>query len=114
MELREYDKGLSPFDNEQIEYLHKVSMFRQITVIKRQLIKLGFIYQLSLYGVMQNKETKAVSYRRIDVLIDEPVTHEIFTRIYDFFQVIKPPAKYSIWAYSDETKQLKEVEFFGN
>lgn len=102
----------APFNDVDLKGMFPPSMYRQITDTKRKLIKLGFEHQLAMYGVLTNKETEESKYKRIDVLIDTPITLEIFTRIYDFINFIKSPAHYSIWAYSDETKQLKEVIFF--
>lgn len=89
------------------------TMLSKIRAIKRKYIKLGFVHQIALYGVLKNNETKAETYRRIDIMLNAPLTHESFTRIYDFFNYIKPPAKYSIWIYGDEDKEIGEVWFVG-
>lgn len=97
----------------ELGYLERLSMHREIQIAKRSLVKLGFTHQLALYGVIHDDETDKDRYTRIDVLLDAPLTHEIFIRIYDFMALLKPPTKYSIWAYSDETKEIVEVKYFG-
>lgn len=96
-------------DPNELEHLRKVSMLEQVQTVKRKYVKLGFVHQLALYGLLYNKETDKETYRRIDVMLNEPITQDAFTRIYDFFQVIKPPAPYSIWIYGNEEKEIAEV-----
>lgn len=95
------------------EQLHKLSMLEAVQQVKRQYIKLGFEHQLALYGVLYDNEEDRHTYRRIDILLDTPLTHEMFYRIYDFFRVIKPPPRYSIWIYGEEDKEIAEVWYHG-
>jgi len=74
--------------------------------LKRQLIKRGYTWQISLYGVQTNTATKKSEYRRIEILSNKPYTRNTLVLIYGFFGEFIPPYKYSIWTYNASTDDL--------
>jgi len=104
-----YPENLEGVDVAEVMQVQK---WVQIRSLKRKYIKMGFIHQIAMYGVLQNKETEEAHYKRIDVLSDTPFTEESFIRVYSFMEFIKNPAPYSIWVYSDQMKRIKEVIWF--
>jgi hypothetical protein len=79
---------------------------------KREYIKKGYEHQFSLYGVTTDRATKLSEYRRIEVLSNTPYTQEVFIDLYEFFNMVIPPSKYSIWIYDGKSKALKSVGVF--
>ncbi len=79
---------------------------------KREAIKLGYEFQLSLYGVVKNFKSGEDEYRRIEVLSNIPYDQEIFFSLYEFFSQVIPPSKYSIWRYDKVSGDIKSWGVF--
>lgn len=112
MEIINRFNEISWLSEVDISSLNPHTMFYKILTAKRTLIKAGFIHQLALYGLITDTRDESSHYVRVDVLSDTSFTQESFLRVYDFINYIKPNTKYSVWAYSDETKEIKEVLYF--
>lgn len=94
------------FDAEEVKRIAESGSAKRV---KREWIKKGYEYQLSLYGVLLHTEVGESEYKRIEVLMDVPWTEEALHLIYDFFKMFKPPSPYSIWLYNDERGAVTEV-----
>lgn len=80
--------------------------------VKRQLIKKGYTWQLSIYGVQKTHENNEREYRRIEVLSNIIYTEKIVHQIYYYFENFIPSAKYTIWTYTGETDNLEQEGAF--
>jgi hypothetical protein len=74
---------------------------------KRELIKQGYTWMLSIYGAIYNNEDDTFSYRRIEVLSDDAWDRESILIVYSVFSGILTPFVYSVWAYNYRTQKLK-------
>jgi hypothetical protein len=78
--------------------------------VKDRLMKAGYIYAISLYGVIINPETQHPEYRRIEVFLNGLPTEISVSEIKQFFREIKPYHYYSIWAYNIERHEIVMIE----
>lgn len=94
------------FDEREIKRIEKTYGAKRI---KREYIKKGYEFQLSLYGVLSDREKDESGYHRIEVLLNVPWTQRALHLIYDFMKALKPPSPYSIWIYDDSREAIKMV-----
>lgn len=74
--------------------------------VKDKLAAKGYRFTMSLYGVINNPETQAPEYRRIEVFINGFPGQEDVGGIKNFFTEIIPYQYYTIWVYNRDVKEL--------
>lgn len=94
------------FDAEEIRRIHESGSAKNV---KRKWVKRGYQFQISLYGVLTDRETGESGYSRIEILSDTPFDPETVFHIYTFFFDFKPTRPYSIWIYSKHLDSVKLV-----
>lgn len=72
----------------------------------------GYIFSMSLYGIINNPETNRPEYRRIEVFMRDIPTQQDVISIKNFFDEITPYSYYTIWAYDQKTKQILNIDRF--
>lgn len=77
--------------------------------VKRKWIKLGFSHQMSLYGALAFRAQDRHEGRRVEVLSNQPYTEKIVHQLYEFFRLIPPLARYTIWIYNANQEGLRMV-----
>jgi len=75
--------------------------------VKDLLRELGYTFQMSMYGVLTNVETKRSEYRRIEVLSDVLLSEREVNLIYRFMQHNHPVKTYSIWVYDSKKDAVR-------
>lgn len=78
--------------------------------IKDRLGRHGFLFTMSLYGVIVNPETKRPEYRRIEVFMKSLPSEIDVGGIKNFFRDLVPLSYYSIWAYNNQVQEIVQVE----
>jgi hypothetical protein len=73
---------------------------------KRELIKQGYTWMLSIYGAIYNNGDDTFSYRRIEVLSNDAWDRESILLVYSIFSGILTPFVYSVWSYNYHTQKL--------
>lgn len=91
------------------QFLRQIAESGQSRRVKREYIKKGYNRQLSLYGVLTDKETGLSEYRRIEVLSNVDYNERLVALLYDFYNKLKTPEVYTIWIYDKDRKSVKEV-----
>ena len=72
----------------------------------------GYVFTMSLYGVIINPETQRPEYRRIEVFIKGVPDQIDVGAIKNFFTELPPLDYYSIWVYNRPTKEILHLESF--
>ena len=80
--------------------------------VKREYIKQGYDQQMSLYGVVSEKEKGDFHYKRIEILSDKPFTDELLKLVYYFFKEFIPPESYTIWILDSANERIRPVGEF--
>lgn len=80
--------------------------------VKDRLMKNGYFYTMSIYGVIWNGETKKHEYRRIEVFLNDYPNQIDAEAIHNFFREIKPYQYYTLWAYNKERKEIILIKGF--
>ena len=80
--------------------------------IKDALGHQGYVFTMSLYGVIINPETRRPEYRRIEIFIKGVPGQYDVVAIKSFFRELIPLSYYSIWAYDKTHKQIIQVDSF--
>lgn len=70
----------------------------------------GYVFTMSLYGVVLSYDTKRPEYRRIEIFINGVPSQSDVLNIHNFFKEFYPYKYYSIWAYNKETKEILMIE----
>jgi len=78
----------------------------EANAVKQHARDTGYIYSMSLYGVLTDTTTNKSEYRRLEVLSDVFWTGDAVELIYRFFQNMKPSKIYTIWLYSGRRRSL--------
>lgn len=76
---------------------------------KKVLHDMGYVFAMSLYGVLTKFDGQRSEYRRIEIYSQALLTSEDVELIYRWFQTMHPMKTYTIWAYDHEEKRLLEV-----
>ena len=97
---------LSLFDADEIKRLEELAGAK---TLKRHWIKEGYSQQMSLYGVVTNREVDESGYKRIEILSNTNYTEKIIHLVYYFFRYFKPEAPYTIWLYDKDLESIKEI-----
>lgn len=74
--------------------------------VKRQLIKEGYSHQLSMYGIVSEKENDESHFKRIEVLSNTPYTGDLIFLLYEFFKDMIVPDSYTIWRYDKDREAV--------
>lgn len=99
----------NPLENIDANELKRVAEQSGARTVKREYIKLGYEYPFSIYGVVTRRETQVSEYRRIEILSNTSYTLALFIDLYEFFALVIPPAKYSIWTYDEKSNTIHVV-----
>ena len=103
------DEWLGEFDAQEIADQAQLLSSKRL---KREWVSRGYSHQISLYGVLTNKETEESQYSRIEVLAQDPFSYETTFLLYHFFSELKPTDSYTIWIYSPAHQGVKQVGRF--
>lgn len=82
----------------------------EANAVKDTLGHKGYVFSMSLYGVILNYDTKQPEYRRIEIFIKGAPSQSDVLNIYHFFQDFTPYKYYSIWVYNKDTKEILCIE----
>lgn len=74
--------------------------------LKRQLILTGYKHQISFYGLVETAKGRDMSYRRIEIMSNTPITEDLMYFLYEFFEEIIPLKIYSIFRFNGVTNEL--------
>jgi hypothetical protein len=99
--------GILTFQEIDVEALKKGTKQPTMRRLKRQIIKEGFIYQLTLYGALFDKKNDKTTPIRTDIYVNKPCTLQILDFTVRLFMQFPPRWKYSIWAYNADTEDMK-------
>jgi hypothetical protein len=77
--------------------------------LKRQIIKEGFKYQLTLYGALHDKKNNKTTPIRTDIYVNKPYTLKIFDFIVRLFMQFPLRWKFSLWTYDSKTDDMKLI-----
>lgn len=102
--IRSHWLGL--FDADEIKRIHESGSAKSV---KRQWIKEGYDQQLSLYGVITDREADESGYKRIEVLSNMIFNEVTLLLIYHFFKSFIPESPYTIWIYDKDRESVKQV-----
>jgi hypothetical protein len=80
--------------------MNSAKAFDEANAVKQRARDTGYVYALSLYGVLTDTTSGKSEYRRVEVLSNVFWTGEVVELIYRFFQKMKPAKVYTIWLYS--------------
>jgi len=81
--------------------------------VKRDLIKIGHIHQISFYGAVRRRSTDTYEGRRFEVFSNEEYKGDDVKKIRMVLEEIKPPYHYSIWLYNPKRRTIKVVAKYG-
>jgi len=84
----------------------------EANTVKAEAAKFGFTKQMSLYGVLTDRETRKSEYRRIEVLSNGNYNVQDIEFIHRFFKEIKPVATYTIWIYNKRNEGIALIGSF--
>lgn len=84
----------------------------EANAVKDRLIKNGYSYTMSIYGVIWNPETQKHEYRRVEVFLNGYPAQVDAEAIHNFFRDIKPYQYYTLWAYNKQHKELIMIKGF--
>lgn len=98
----------SPF-NFDVEALIAESDRHASKRVKREWLKKGYSYQMSLYGAVYNEDEDKFTARRIEILSDYPWIPRTLKAVADGFNEYMPHFRYSIWAFSHSALNLKLI-----
>jgi hypothetical protein len=90
----------------EADVIHEEWCSNSSRVLKRDLVKMGEKYILSLYGAVGNKETKELLGVRIEILSAEEYSVEDVRLLYEYFKQHPFQLKYSIWLYDRDHVNL--------
>lgn len=97
---------LNYFDADEVKRIHESGSAKSV---KRKWIKEGYTWQLSLYGVLTDREQGESGYVRTEILSNEPYDEATLSMIYQFFHDLKLPTPYSIWIYDKGRDAVRRV-----
>jgi len=104
--------GVSFLEDIKTDELRKEYESASSRTVKRKWIKEGYSHQMSLYGVLTNRDDKTSERRRIEILGDVPFTKETILLIGQAFEYLKPPFKYTIWLFDSKNNGIRMVGSF--
>jgi hypothetical protein len=84
----------------------------EANVVKDRLIKNGYYYTMSIYGVIWNDETTRYEYRRIEVFLNGLPDQVDVEAIHNFFREVKPYRYYTLWAYNKQRQEIIMIKGF--
>jgi ribosomal protein L18E len=90
-----YEKYNKETPTEKLPISKKVR--REITAIKRNLKKRGFIHSITSYGTARNKKTGKWEYKRMEIFKATPWTTEDRRNIRNFFKTRTPKSNLAIF-----------------
>jgi len=100
---------MSELEAIDVEELKKEQEQGDSRQVKRLWIKLGFKYQMSLYGALRLTDDDRHEGRRIEILSNTAYDNRIVFMIYEFFRRIPPLARYTIWVYDGKREGIRIV-----
>ena len=77
--------------------------------VKRKYIKLGYIFQLSVYGATSDRKTGEVKGMRVEILAKHLYSADDLRDIYFFLMQFIPMYTYSIFIYDNDKGDLNLV-----
>ncbi len=92
--------------------MNSAKAHNEANAVKDRLIKNGYYYTMSIYGVIWNDENKKYEYRRIEAFLNGMPTQIDVEAIHNFFRDIKPYQYYTLWAYNKERKEIIMIKGF--
>ena len=92
-----------------LEEIKRIDRSGSAKRVKREWIKKGYDQQMSLYGVLTNREEGESGYCRIEILANIPYSEKVVFLIYQFFLDFKPPRPYTIWIFNKDREALRQV-----
>ncbi len=95
-----------------LKAMNSAKAHNEANVIKDRLIKAGYYYTMSIYGVIWNPETTKHEYRRIEVFLNGMPDQIDVEAIHNFFNDIKPYQYYTLWAYNKRRQELIMIKGF--
>lgn len=92
-----------------LEEIARIERSGSAKSVKREWIKKGYDQQMSLYGVLTDREADESGYCRIEILSNVLYSEKIVLLIYGFFNDFKPARPYTIWIYDGARESVLQV-----
>jgi hypothetical protein len=92
--------------------MNSAKSYNEANELKQKARARGYVFAMSLYGVLTDRTSGRSEYRRIEILSNLFWTGEIVELIYRFFMQTKPAKCYTIWLYNYERKGLLLIGAF--
>ena len=79
-------------------------------MLKRELYRQGYTYQISFYGITTNTETNFSKHKRIEVFLNDRPTKNIVNNINMAFSELPIVPPYSIWICDTKNNRIRMVK----
>ena len=80
--------------------------------LKREYVSRGYVYQMSLYGVVKSKAGDLPEYRRIEILSNVAYDEELARFLYEFFSETMLLKTYTLFSLDGVNGDLKPIGDF--
>ena len=92
--------------------MQSAKAFDEANTLKARARDAGYIYALSLYGVIQDSVSMHAEYRRIEVYAKTFWSGRVIELLYRFFKTHIPTRVYTLWLVHDNPLEVKLLGAF--